>query len=98
VRAAGLSVASAISTTRMRSTEMKEESPMPRDKAEAMKSPMAGDRWTKDSRGLNYYRKIGLVNGVEIIYFDASGQTCATNARAFRRWSADAEFLGGSDA
>ena len=72
-----------------------------RSKEEALINPANGDKWEKVSRGKLYVfflkRVQALAEGGEIIYTDGFGQICATTTPAFRRWAANAEYLGGAE-
>lgn len=70
-------------------------------KAEAIERLAPGDRWEKDGKKLLYFRKIAKViefreTSDEVLYFDISGQICATTPKAFRRWAKTADYLGNS--
>lgn len=83
---------------------------MPRDKAEATRQPMAGDRWRKSWTTISRVRvestrQVKVFEYGNVVYRFSkicngefmSGRTESVTILAFRRWAANAEFLGGAE-
>jgi hypothetical protein len=62
-----------------------------RTKAEALAKPMAGDRWT-NKKGVERY--VTKIEDERIVFFNTDSSVYADR---FRRWAANAEYLGGAE-